>query len=205
MIENNGVKTKFQEYSTGCLYGVKIESCEETTMIRKARETDVTAIADTYTSLLTYESGHGSHSNWKLDVYPTIAVPEANVSTGTMYVREEKGEICASMVLNHDQAEEYAEIKWKYHGVGERVLVIHTLCIPPQKSGHGYGRQMVEYAKNYAIENGCTTIRIDTYAHNEPAKKLYLKNGFRIAGYGHIFLQGLIEEEQVYLECEVKK
>ena len=72
-------------------------------------------------------------------------------------------------------------------------------------SGHGYGRQMVEYAKKYAEGSGCTTIRIDTYAHNEPAKRLYLKNGFRIAGYGRILLQGLIDEEQVYLECEVQK
>ena len=72
------------------------------------------------------------------------------------------------------------------------MLVIHTLCNPPQKAGHGYGRQMVEYAKRYAAEVGCTTIRIDTYVHNEPTKRLYLKNGFRIAGYGQILLQGLI-------------
>ncbi len=174
-------------------------------MIRKAKMTDITAIADTYTALLTHEQQYGGHSNWKLDVYPTIAVPEAKVPTGTMYVLEENDEVCASMVLNHDQAKEYAEIEWQYPGEGDRVLVIHTLCIPPQKSGHGYGRQMVEYAKHYAAEVGCTTIRIDTYAHNEPAKRLYLNNGFRIAGYGQILLQGLIEEEQVYLECEVQK
>ncbi len=174
-------------------------------MIRKAKMTDIAAIADTYTALLTHEQQYGGHSNWKLDVYPTIAVPEAKVPTGTMYVLEENDEVCASMVLNHDQAKEYAEIEWQYPGEGDRVLVIHTLCIPPQKSGHGYGRQMVEYAKRYAAEVGCTTIRIDTYAHNEPAKRLYLNNGFRIAGYGQILLQGLIEEEQVYLECEVQK
>ncbi len=174
-------------------------------MIRKAKMTDIAAIADTYTALLTHEQQYGGHSNWKLDVYPTIAVPEAKVPTGTMYVLEENDEVCASMVLNHDQAKEYAEIEWQYPGEGDRVLVIHTLCIPPQKAGHGYGRQMVEYAKRYAAEVGCTTIRIDTYAHNEPAKRLYLNNGFRIAGYGQILLQGLIEEEQVYLECEVQK
>ncbi len=171
-------------------------------MIRKAKITDIIAIADTYTALLKHEQQYGSNSNWKLDVYPTIAVPEAKVPTGTMYVLEENGEVCASMVLNHDQAEEYAEIEWQYPGEKDRVLVIHTLCIPPQKAGRGYGRQMVEFAKNYGAEAGCTTLRIDTYAHNEPAKRLYLNCGFRIAGYGRILLQGLIEEEQVYLECE---
>lgn len=64
---------------------------------------------------------------------------------------------------------------------------------------------MVEYAKHYAAESGCTVIHIDTYAHNKPAKRLYLKNSFRIAGCGRSLLQGLIEEEQVYLECEAQK
>lgn len=174
-------------------------------MIRKARAEDIAAIAETYTELLTHEQQYGGHSNWKLGVYPTISVPKAKVPTGTMYVLEEKGAICASMVLNHDQAEEYAQIPWQYPGAGDSVLVIHTLCIPPKLAGHGYGRQMVEYAKTYASETGCTTIRIDTYAHNEPAKRLYLGSGFRIAGCGHILLQGLIEEEQVYLESAVQK
>lgn len=174
-------------------------------MIRKAKMEDITAIAETYKELLTKEQQFGSNSNWKLGVYPTVEVPKNNVPTGTMYVLEENGEVCASMVLNHSQAEEYSKIEWKYPGEKENVLVIHTLCIPPQKAGRGYGRQMMEYAKQYAKKTGCTTIRIDTYAHNEPAKRLYRNNGFRIAGYGHILLQGLIDEEQVYLECEVLK
>jgi ribosomal protein S18 acetylase RimI-like enzyme len=65
-------------------------------------------------------------------------------------------------------------------------------------------KKMVEYAKALAAENGCAVIRLDTFAHNEPARNLYLRNGFRIAGYGRILLQGLIDEEQVYLECEVR-
>lgn len=172
-------------------------------MIRKAEKKDIAAIAETYIDLLTHEQQHGSHSNWKLGVYPTIAVPERSVPTGTMYVLEEDGEICASMILNSEQAEEYAAIDWRYSASNESVLVIHTLCIPPSKAGHGYGRQMVDYAKKYATDSGCTTIRIDTYAHNDPAKRLYLRNGFRIAGYGRILLQGLIEEDQVYLEYQV--
>lgn len=173
-------------------------------MIRRAEEKDIENIARTYTELLQYEEANGSHSNWKLNVYPTIAVPRSKVPTGTMYVLEENGEICASMVLNQEQAPEYAAVPWQYAAESRQVLVIHTLCIPPQRSGHGYGRRMVEFAKEHARRNGCTVMRIDTYAHNEPARKFYQKNGFRIAGYGRILLQGLIEEEQVYLECEVQ-
>lgn len=107
------------------------------------------------------------------------------------------------MVLNHDQAAEYRNVNWNYAAEENQVLVIHTLCVPPEQSGHGYGTQMIEFAKRFAKDHGCTVIRIDTYAHNEPAKALYQKNGFRVVGYGQIVLQGLIPEEQVYLECRI--
>lgn len=172
-------------------------------MIRKAVRQDAAAIAQTYDTLLRHEMLHGSHSNWKLHVYPTIEVPESKIPEGSMYVLEECGEICASMVLNQEQAEEYAAVNWLYPALPQNVLVIHTLCIPPQKAGHGYGGQMVTFAQEYAEKSGRHVIRIDTYAHNEPAKKLYQKHGFRIAGYGEILLQGRIREEQVYLEYQI--
>lgn len=91
-------------------------------------------------------------------MYPTVEVPKNKVPTGTMYVLYEKGELCASMVLNHEQAPEYVDIPWRYAAEGKQVLVIHTLCIPPQKAGRGYGRKMVEFAKAYALKQGCTVI-----------------------------------------------
>lgn len=173
-------------------------------MIRKAEAKDIAVIGDTYTELLTHEKEHGGFSNWALGVYPTVKVAEEKVPCGEMYVLEEGGSICASMVLNSDQAEEYASVPWQYAAAPAQVLVIHTLCIPPHCAGHGYGTQMVAFAKAYAKEHGCIVIRIDTYAHNEPAKHLYQKNGFCVAGWGRIKLQGLIDEDQVYLECSLK-
>jgi ribosomal protein S18 acetylase RimI-like enzyme len=174
-------------------------------MIRTAKEQDIQAIADTYTELLCYEQEHGKVSNWKLNVYPTIQVPAEKVPTQTMFVLEEQGQICASMVLNQEQAPEYREIGWAFPAPDEKVLVIHTLCVPPSRAKRGYGARMVCFAKQYAAEKGCSAIRLDTFAYNEPAKELYLKNGFCIAGYGTILLQGLIEEDQVYLEFGLPK
>lgn len=83
------------------------------------------------------------------------------------------------------------------------MLVVHTLCIPPAKAGKGYGSQMVRYAKERAIVEGCSVVRIDTYAYNEPAKALYQNHGFRIAGYADSLLEGVIPEKMVYLEWNV--
>ncbi len=169
-------------------------------MIRVAGVADIAAM---YTELLVFEQEHGSNSNWKLGVYPTIAVPERAVPASTMYVLEEEGEVRGSMILNHLQAKEYADVPWLYPAEGEEVLVVHTLCIPPRMAGRGYGRAMVRFAQSQAARLGCRVIRIDTYEHNEPAKSLYLKSGFRIAGHGTSLLEGVIEEEQVFLECKV--
>lgn len=173
-------------------------------MIRKANVIDIEPIAQTYEDLLNYEMKNGSSSNWQRGIYPTIKVPQEKVASGTMYVLEEDGIICASMVLNNAQALEYQSIKWHFQASDEKVLVIHTLCIPPQVAKCGYGRQMVEFAKNYAKDTNCTVIRIDTYVHNEPAKRLYMRNGFRIAGCGNSVLEGLISEELVFLEYAVR-
>ena len=60
------------------------------------------------------------------------------------------------------------------------------------------------FAADFAALHGCTAIRIGTWLHNGPAKRLYQRNRFRIAGEGRIRLQGLIDEEQVYLERKIQ-
>ncbi len=169
-------------------------------MIRPALEKDIPAIARTYDALLAFEKEHGTSTNWAEGVYPTIRVPEEKVPKGEMFVAEEDGVICASMVLNHEQAEEYRTIRWLYPAEDGKVLVIHTLCIPPAMAGRGYGSAMVRYALDAAAGRGCSVVRIDTWVHNEPAKALYRKLGFRIAGTASALHQGVIRSELCYLE-----
>lgn len=173
-------------------------------MIRLATQNDAQKIAKTYDDLLTFEKSHQSFSNWQLGIYPTIKVPMEKIPKCEMYVLESGGEICASMVLNSEQAEEYKKVPWEFAASPNEVLVIHTLCVPPEKSGHGFATKMLKFAMDYARKNAFKVIRLDTYAHNEPAKSLYQKHGFRIPCYGEILLQGLIHEEQVYLEWKVE-
>ncbi|WP_394526228.1 GNAT family N-acetyltransferase [Lacrimispora sp. JR3] len=169
-------------------------------MIKKAGKEDIQAVAHTYRELLLYEKEHGSHSNWVLDVYPTKENAQKSYEEGTLYVLEENGEICASMVLNHLQSEEYAKIPWRYPADPAEVLVLHTLCIPPSKAGKGMGIKMVGYALNQAKELGCKVMRLDTHAENEPAARLYKKLGFQYAGTADVLHEGLIPEKQIFFE-----
>lgn len=168
--------------------------------IRKANLADVDRIFATYLELLEYERLHGVNTNWRQGVYPVREVPLAKTRAGAMFLLEEGGEICASIALDAVLSPEYAEIDWRYATEPGKALTIHALVVRPKMTGRGYGTKMLAYAKEFGRANGFQAIRIDTWIHNEPAKRLYLKNGFGAAGYGPITLYGLTQPE-VYLEC----
>ena len=174
-------------------------------MIRRAINTDIEQIIRTYEELLLYEKRNESNSNWQLGIYPTIEIPMNKIPEGTMYVLEEQGNICASMLLNKEQPIEYQQINWEYSADLDEVMVIHTLCIPPRNAGKGYGNQMVLFSIQQAKKLDCKVIRIDTWEGNKPAAALYQKIGFRFAGTAHILLQGLIPEEQVFFELSLEE
>lgn len=169
-------------------------------MIRLAAEKDINAVEQTYRELLTYELEHGSSSNWALDVYPTKKTAEKAMKERTLYVLTIGEEICASIILNQIQPEEYQRISWHYLAAADHILVIHTLCVPPEQAGKGYGKQMIRFAIEKAKDSGCKAIRLDTWAGNKPAAALYQKMGFHYAGTANIMLQGVIPEEQIFFE-----
>ena len=169
-------------------------------MIRKAVQSDIQQIADIYDRLIDYEAKTVSYTSWIKGVYPTRHEPETAVPLGTKYVYEENGKILASMILNHNQADAYYEMPWKYKAPDEKVQVIHTLCVDPDEKGKGIGKAMVNFAENFAKENGCDVIRIDTCTTNTPAQKMYEKLGFESVGTKHVMHHGVLDMTLLYLE-----
>ena len=138
-------------------------------------------------------------------MYPTRAVAERGVADGVLYVMEEDGEVCASMLLNSVQLDAYAAIPWEYEAAPEKVLVIHTLCVPPSQAGRGIGTRMVRFALEEAARRGCEVMRLDTWENNKPAEKLYLRLGFRHAGKASVLFEGSIAENLIFLEKRVEE
>ena len=172
-------------------------------MIRRAVTADIDAVERHYTELLAFESEHGSRTNWKSGVYPTRRVAEKGVEDGSLFVLEEEGELCASMLLNHVQPEVYASIPWQYPAEAEKVLVIHTLCVPPSCAGKGIGTRMVRFAEKEAGARECQVLRLDTWEHNAPAASLYRRLGFRYAGIAAVMFEGCIAENLIFFEKEI--
>ena len=173
-------------------------------MFRPATASDLDTIERHYTELLTHETETGrSTTNWSLGVYPTRQTAADALSCDTLWVLEREGAVVASVILNHRQDDFYTRIDWQYPAQPEQVLVIHTLCIPPCHAGRGLGRQMVQYAKQHAAAMGCTVIRLDTWAGNTPAARLYQTNGFSLCGRAEVLFQGRIPEELIFLEYQI--
>ena len=172
-------------------------------MIRLAREQDLPDVARIFEEILDKEEREGSYTNWVRGKYPTEAHARAALEKGELYVGEENGTLYGSVVLNHVQLAEYAEIPWQYAAKGEEVWVIHMLCIRPNCAGQGRGKEFVAFAEQLAREKGCKVVRIDTYEGNTPAAGLYTSLGYRLAGRTLFFFQQVIWENLICLEKEL--
>lgn len=180
----------------------EIGGCE---VIRKAEKDDIATVSASYQELFAYEEVYGNQTNWVPGLYPSASTVQAASEDGTLYVLEEDGVICGSMILNHIQPPEYQLIDWRYTAEAAKVLVLHTLCIPHSQKGKGYGKQFIAFAMQYAAQTDCKTVRLDTWDGNRPAAALYVKMGFRLAGTAIMLLQGTIREQQIFFEREVGK
>lgn len=138
-----------------------------------------------------------------MGVYPTLSTAEAGFKNDTLYVLEENGELCASMILNGIQPEIYDNIHWQYICSPENVLVVHTLCVPPSKANRGYGKQLIDFAFKKAAELNIEVIRLDTFAQNKPAAELYKSMGFSYSGTAFSVLNGVIPEMQIFFEKKI--
>lgn len=75
----------------------------------------------------------------------------------------------------------YADGKWTYPAKDEEVMVLHMLVVDPQKGKRGIGKAFVAFYEQYATENGCKLLRMDTNEKNVRARVMYKKLGYNEA------------------------
>ena len=159
-------------------------------MIRKAAAEDISFVEEIYNEITSNEEII-KFTQWMKGLYPTVLTAQKSFEEGTLFVSENDGVITGAVILNHEQPEEYKKLKWSIEAEGEKVLVIHTLCIKPSFSKMGLGQKFIIFAENYAKELGCTTIRLDTNDKNIPGANLYKKMGYNHVGNADFNFQGL--------------
>lgn len=162
--------------------------------IRPATAADLTQTVRIYEELFDREELVGGSTNWQRGIYPTADTARAALEAGWLFIGEEGNRLWGSVILNTVQLPEYDAISWPVSAPPEAVLVLHTLCIRPDRAGRGLARQMVAFCEEEARRQGKAVLRLDTWEGNLSANRLYRSAGYTLAGSTEFFFQGYIEE-----------
>ena len=147
--------------------------------IRPAEPADIPAITAIYDAIHTQEERGEVTIGWDRAIYPTRATAEAALQAGDLFAAELQGRVVAAMRLNQEQVDSYAEGSWEFPARDDQVMVMHTLVVDPACARQGIAGQMVRYYEDYALQQGCPYLRIDTNERNTRARAMYRKLGYK--------------------------
>ncbi len=173
-------------------------------VIRKALQQDLDGIEKIYNLIHTGEENGDYIIGWARGVYPTRKTAEDSLNRGDLFVLEEENEIMAAAIINQQQVDVYEKADWKYKDASaEDVMVLHTLVVSPESTRRGYGRAFVKFYENYAKEQGCPYLRMDTNEKNTVARKMYAKLGYDEVGIVPCVFNGIDGVQLVCLEKRI--
>lgn len=176
-------------------------------MIRKATQTDIDKIVEIYQKIFDDEEAGRNTTGWIRGIYPSRETAEQALSRGDLFVLEDEddGEVCAAGIVNQAQVDVYAKAAWKNQVPDEKVMVLHTLVVNPDKKGKGYGKQFIAFYEDFALKNGCPELRIDTNERNSAARKFYAKLNFKEIAVIPTVFNGIPDVNLVCLEKVLQK
>ena len=169
-------------------------------MIRLAAENDIKAITEIYEDIHTDEEAGKLSIGWQRGIYPTEKTAADSVAIGDMFVCERDGEVVAAAKINKEQVDVYADGEWEFPAPDEEVMVLHTLVVSPKAMTGGIGKKFVKFYEDYALENGCHYLRMDTNERNERARSFYAKVGYKEIGIVPCVFNGIQGVNLVLLE-----
>lgn len=146
---------------------------------RKATAADIDRIGEIYEAIHTESECGRTYTGWVRGVYPIKGTAAAALGRGDLFAEESDGKVVGAAIINRTQVNVYADTPWEVPAPDDKVMVLHTLVIDPYIKGCGLGRAFVEFYENYARENGCISLRLDTNVLNLNARSFYGKLGYK--------------------------
>jgi GNAT superfamily N-acetyltransferase len=168
--------------------------------IRKAKLADIDGIEKIYDRVHDDEEKGLCTIGWIRNVYPTRSSALSALNRNDLFVVEEDDKVVAAAVVNKTQVDVYKNVNWKHEAKDSEVMVLHCLVSDPNESGKGYGLSLIKFYENFAKENNCLELRIDTNARNLRARSLYKKLGYEEIGIVKCVFNGIPDVQLVCLE-----
>ena len=120
------------------------------------------------------------------DHYPTLAIVEEDIRRGHLYCAI-LGNQCVGIInVSDEQEPEYAPVTWN-DNTG-KVLVVHRLAVDPTYQRQGIAKALMDFAEQYGIDNGYSSVRLDAFSKNERVLKFYTNRGYQKRG--EVFFPG---------------
>ncbi len=144
-------------------------------MIRLAKFDDIKSIVCIVKEIINIEDK--KLVNLWDNFYPTEQVFLTDLEKNQLYVFEDN-EIKGFVVISHDK-ENFDDTVFDEE---KDYIVVHRLCVGKNFQGNNIAYNIMEYIKDYAIENNKKGIRLDTYSENPITNKFYKKLGYVLKG-----------------------
>lgn len=169
-------------------------------LIRKATKDDIDTIEKIYEKIHEEEEKGLTTIGWIRNIYPTRKTAESGLARDDLFAMEDGDQIVAAAVINQIQVDEYRYAAWKHSTADNEVMVLHCLAVDPCKKNKGCGKAFVAFYENYAKQQHCIALRMDTNAHNTRARNLYHKLGYEEIGIVNCTFNGIPNVQLVCLE-----
>lgn len=168
--------------------------------IRLSEPRDLQEVCRLYEALLNQKSQGENFCCWTPGIYPTRETAEIACLENSLWLLWHKGVLAASVILNHDVPEAYAQANWSKIYPADQVLVVHTLAVHPKFEGRGLASRLLDHAQALASKAGYGAVWLDTPQYNIPAQRLYEKNGFQYTGMVDLgySLEGMSHPERLH-------
>jgi len=150
--------------------------------IQKANDSHLDQLESLYNDLNDYLASTTNYPGWIKGVYPVRETAVEALNNESLFIALEDGIIAGSIILNHEPEKAYNQVKWMIDIDYDKILVVRTLVVHPSFMKKNIATSLMEFTKEYAINQQLKAIRLDVSKTNSPAIKLYKKMGYEYRG-----------------------
>jgi len=147
-------------------------------MIRRAIEGDPQKVVATTQACARHMIAEGIFQ-WN-EHYPSLSAFERDLVNQELYVLEVDKAVIGAIVISTRMDDFYQAIEWLTPSTKNGYL--HRLCVHPSFQGKGYARKLLDFAEDKLRNQGCLSVRLDTFSKNVRNQKLYEARGYQRLG-----------------------
>ena len=144
-------------------------------MIRTANSSDIESILQITKACALHLIDNGIFQ-WN-EHYPDKVSFVSDVEKKELFVYCNYEKVIACISLCNKMDDVYKPVNWITNN--ENNLYIHRLAVHPEFQKKGLGKYLMDFAENYAKDNGYISVRLDTFSENKRNLKFYESRGYQ--------------------------